>query len=48
MVITRRQALEALKLHQILADQPYLSEGGAREVLRRDLDRACLELDLSL
>ena len=43
MGITRRQAAEAIELHQILADQPYLSEAVAREILRCDLGRGGLE-----
>lgn len=43
MGITRRQAAEAIELHQILADQPYLSEAEAREVLRCDLGSVGLE-----
>lgn len=43
MGITRRQAVEAIELHQILDYQPYLSEAEAREILRCDLGRGGLE-----
>ena len=43
MRITRRQAVEAIELHQMLADQPYISEAEAREILRCDLGRGGLK-----